>query len=470
MKSFRFAALTLVLLAIQAIAVNASRASTLCRPAPALVPDPLPRDVEAEQAFCAIHLNDASVAVCPKTWSTSPGALVYDLEGTDWQGRASDFERNVCAIGGRARDKARSELAIFKNSLNGRDTSGTFAPSSVLYYHFSRLLQTRIEVPVAVFAELPAQKYRERVVRPGLTYSDSAKTRMLHAGWVEMAQALLQPAAYSHRREMLTADNESLWGVFLLQEGRRYGPEINGTRASGWGDGQNRDFQQTAPFLALREDKPLAEAIAAGLTRAREDQKMASALPENTSSAQIAWWMNEITELVILDTILAQQDRIGNIDYRRRWLWREGETLHSSPTRPDQSGSIQLRTSILNDNDAGVRSGYANYARRTAMLDDWRHMDPSLFKRVQALAADFRDGGPVASAVRDNYRLSRREAQGIIDRGLEVAGQLMADCRAGKLRFDLHLEALLEPSQAEERALDCDQVASGIATPSHGRH
>jgi hypothetical protein len=47
----------------------------------------------------------------------------------------------------------------------------------------------------------------------------------------------------------------------LRSTGNRYNSEFNGTRASGWGEGQNYDFQATAPFLALRSQKPLAEAV-----------------------------------------------------------------------------------------------------------------------------------------------------------------------------------------------------------------
>ena len=141
--------------------------SLVCNRLPPLAQTVAEEDVRAEEAFCSIDFASASVAVCPKVWSTSPGALVYDLAGTRWDGRAQEFEQQVCADGSRARKESRAELAIFKSSINGRDTSGTFAPSSLLYYHFSRLLQTRIDVPVAVIAEFPVESYHQRVVKPG---------------------------------------------------------------------------------------------------------------------------------------------------------------------------------------------------------------------------------------------------------------------------------------------------------------
>jgi hypothetical protein len=426
----------------------------------------LPEDAAAEQAFCAIDVNSASIAVCPKTWSTSPGAPVYSLSGTEWEGNAAQFEAQFCGVGGHARDRAHSELAIFKNSLNGRKTSGTFAPAALLYYHFSRVLETQVQVPVAVRVEFPVAAYRARVVKPGLAYSDTGHLGMLHEGWLEMDRALADPAAYSHRREIFAADGQWLWGVFLLEEGRRYGPEVNGTRASGWGDGQNRDFQQTAPFLALRKDLPLAQAIAAGIEQARRDEGMAAELPAETPPPQVARWMRDITEIVILDYMLRQQDRIGNVDYVWRWHWLEDGELQLAAARPAGSNALRLRLSVLNDNDAGVRASYANYATRTDMLADWHHMDAGLYRRVQALAADFEGSGPVAQALRRNYRISTREAEGIIERGIELAARLRQRCAAGALRFDLSPQGMLSPDAAKEEAVACAGPGSGTAPSS----
>ena len=242
------------------VPVLASDAETLgahCEPLPPLAGEVAAADAAAERAFCDIDFDSASIALCPKTWSTSPAALVYDLVGSDWQGRSAAFEAEVCPRGGSARESASRELAFFKNSLNGSDTSGTFAPASLLYYHFSRYLQTRVQVPVAVPVSFAIGPYRERIVAPGVSASTGGHAKMLHAGWLEMERALGDPATYRHRRELFDSEGTRLRGVLLLEDGHRYGPEINGTRVSGWGEGQNRDFQRTAPFIALRADNTL---------------------------------------------------------------------------------------------------------------------------------------------------------------------------------------------------------------------
>ena len=161
-------------------------------------------------------------------------------------------------------------------------------------------------------------------------------------------------------------------------------------------------FQQTAPFLALRSELPVTEAASAAIHEARRNPKMAKALPADTAVEQVVFWMQDVLEITLLDFILGQQDRIGNIDYNWRWYWVEDDELHSSPAQgkepPDAIAAfkpVRLMQSALNDNDAGVRTGYADFAAKTHMLENLRHYNAGLYQRLGRLAADFegRRGG-----------------------------------------------------------------------------
>ena len=114
---------------------------------------PLPGGITTEtvesDTLCNIDFSSTSVAICPKTWSTSPAALIYDLRDTSWAGKSGEFEAQVCPRGRKARDEARAELAVFKHSMNGRDTRATYAPSSLLYSDLARWMGLRIYIPVA---------------------------------------------------------------------------------------------------------------------------------------------------------------------------------------------------------------------------------------------------------------------------------------------------------------------------------
>lgn len=420
-------------------------------------------DREIEAQFCDIDFYADNVALCPKTWSTSPATIVYDVAETRYDRKAGEFEEEVCPMGGRARSTARLELAIFKVSMNAVDTSATHSKSALLYYHFSRYFRTRVGVPVAVYRSMDRGAHRLRVVDPGIRLTaDRDALKMIHAGWLHLRDADLDPANYRNRAELITQDGARVYGVLLLESGRRYGPELNGTRASGWGVGQARDFQRTAPFLALRTAGPLSGAIASGLEQARTDPEMARALGARVDAAQMAFWMQELTEIVLLDFLFDQQDRIGNIDYESRWHWWEDGQFRTRraanvnvPADIAAFTPVRLRRSRINDNDAGGRRAYVNYAEDTAMLEGLRHFNPGLYQRLARLARDFSERGELYQYVRAGF--------GLPDSYLEhLAGQISAafviladSCEAGDLAFDLEPETFLRDGDAQLRQVDC---------------
>ncbi|MEE4172725.1 MAG: hypothetical protein V2I57_00555 [Xanthomonadales bacterium] len=405
------------------------------------------KDRETEDDYCAIDF--ARAGLCPKLWSTSPGTLVYALEDDSPAG-VQAFERSWCGKGHGARDHAKDKLATFKVSVNGRTTSATYAPSSWVYYHLSRYFRTHTYVPPVVYRSVSLQRHHERVVVPAQALVKGRHARMLSEGWSHLEALESGQLAGGAAREALTDGGRQVYGVLIDNKGDRYGPEFNGTRESGWGSGQNEDFQQTAAFLALRNPSALPDAAAGGVRDARRNPRMAKALPADTPVEQVYLWMQSILEITLLDMLLRQQDRIGNIDYRWRWFWIEDGVLenHSAqgderPGKAEGKTAWRLRQTAINDNDAGVRSGYANFAERTGMLEELAHYDPALYQRLGRLADDLGERGAAWRWLREVAGLSEREATGIADRARAAFDGLRAQCEAGTLVLDFDLVALL---------------------------
>jgi hypothetical protein len=243
---------------------------------------------------------------------------------------------------------------------------------------------------------------------------------------------------------MLTDSGRQIFGVMLDSKGERYKASFNGTRESGWGTGQNNDFQQTAPFLALRDSRPVVEAARLSVREARKNPRMAKSLTADTPVEQIVFWMQDVIEITLLDYILGQQDRIGNIDYTWRWYWIEGGKLQSRaahnkdvPTDIAEFEPLRLRQSAINDNDAGVRAGYADFAAKTQMLEGLRHYSPGLYRQLGRLAAAFEAKGPAWTWLTSSAGLSEREATTIARRTGEAFALLQTDCKSGALKLDL---------------------------------
>jgi hypothetical protein len=419
-------------------------------------------DRATESDYCA--LDFAKLALCPKLWSTSPGTILYEFDEATYGPDPGAFESKHCGNGGHARDHALSEPAVYKQSVNARDTSATYAPASWVYYHFSRYFQTHTRVPVAVYRSMSLQEHNRRLVKPALEITAGKRSlRMLHAGWTFLDQVESGQLGGASAHALLTDEGRQIFGVLLNSVGRRYGAEFNGTRESGWGVGQNNDFQQTAPFLALRDPQPVRQAAEAAIRDARKNPRMAKDLPADTPLQQVVLWMQDVLEITLLDYILGQQDRIGNIDYNWRWYWIENGELQSMPASgsetPDTIAALKpwrLRQSAINDNDAGVRRGYADFAAKAHMLEGLRHYSPDLYRRLGRLAADFENSGQAFQWLTQSAGLSEREAGTIAERTAAAFALLQADCRSGALALDLEPARILSGTGPEETGASCD--------------
>lgn len=422
-------------------------------------------DKAREQAFCNIDFYAGFHALCPKVFSTSPGTLVYDISRGPFAGKADAFEDQQCATSSPVKRGALGEPVSYKMTMNDANTSATFATASLLYYHFSRFFDADIHVPVSVYRSMDKDVHLARVTQRGVKVSARRKGgAMNHAGWTTIQEAEKNPATYHPTDELFTQDRKQVHGILLHPHGDRYNAEINGTRKSGWGKGQNRDFQETAPFLALQSEQSLQAAIEAGIHEAAGNTTLRQAMHHGVSSEQMVFWMQEITELTLLDYIFSQQDRIGNIDYLSYWYWVDNGEIKQMPASssavPEEIAihhPVKLRRTQLNDNDAGGRLPYANFTKMTGMIEAIRHYNPDTYRRLMQLTADFEARGELYNYVHNSFGLSDKQFEQVLNNTRLAAGILRDTCRAGKLRFDLEPAAYLATGEAKEQKLDCDK-------------
>ena len=260
--------------------------------------------------------------------------------------------------------------------------------------------------------------------------------------------------------------------MILRDKGTRYGAEFNGTRAGGWGNGQNLSFQQTPGFLALRSEKPLEQALVEGQSLANQNAAMRVAVHGPVSKQQMVFWMKEITEITLLDYIFSQQDRIGNIDYVWTWYYMDHGKMKSKeekvgkdlprtkmggikpPAEIASLNPILIQRSSIGDNDAGGRSSYANFTKRTQMLQKIRHFNGETYRRLMAMNADFKTSGPQSKWLKSQSSLSSSQIVQVKTLTAEAASILQQTCRAGKMQFDLDPIAYMMGSNQVEQ-VDC---------------
>ncbi|MBX3022077.1 MAG: hypothetical protein KF799_10420 [Bdellovibrionales bacterium] len=419
-------------------------------------------DIEDEQRLCRLDFYDTTaVALCAKTWSTSPATMIYDIRESGLGQREYEAQKSC----GTSKESHES-LAKFKTTMHQSGTSGTFSPSALLYYHFSRLLDTTVTVPVAAYRTMDKAVHFQRVTKRAHS-QNLGKSAMNKAGWKWLYSAEQNPAVYKPTSDLFTSDLKQIYGTLVDGGGARYGAEINGIR-SGWGDKQNIDFQNTPAFLALRSESPVTEAIQQGLSKGLKDKTIARDMGPLASHAQMAIWMKELSEITLLDYIFSQQDRVGNIDFKWYLYYvNEDGKMKSARVRTKQmrpgmkaikvpyKGELIQRTQLV-DNDAGGRPLYQNYTKRTQMLEKIRHISGETYSRLLVLNADLQNKGEIHRYLSIQFGLNAKQVEAIVRLTKEATQIYQTTCRAGKLRFDLHSPKDVLSGKTNEEPIPCD--------------
>ena len=403
------------------------------------------KDEEKEQKYCAISFYNNSVALCPKTWSTSPGTIVNDIAGMNK--RSEDVESTSC----NGKSKTLKSLAKFKQSMNQEDTSSTFSLSPIIYYHLSRYLDTTINIPASVYRTMDKDVHYDRV-----SSRANSPHRMNAAGWAHLTRAEQDPSSYQPTDDLFTADRRQIFGVLYKDSGESYGPEVAGTAddSAGYME-QNQKIQSTPGFTALQIDQPLLAAIPAGIQQSFEDPAMVNAFSgSQPSQVQMVLWMNELSEMAVLDYILSQEDRAMNINFKWIWLYKDASgSVESKDADSKLSLSrkskiavpadiaafhpVLLQKTEIGDNDAGVKKSYGNFTKKTDILRKIRHLNTKTYRALVKLSADLTAKGPLFQYFQNTFGLNKNDFNQFVQNTGEAAQIFITACENKTLRFDL---------------------------------
>lgn len=433
----------------------------------------LEEDIAEEKALCELDFDDVNIAICPKIWSTSPSVVLYDLAGSRLENERRKFQEDICPGGKTAKYVATSELARLKFTMNNPGTSAAYAPAPILYYHLSRYLDTEVHVAPAVWRSFDAQVLLGEVAVDGALLTEgSNKLSMIHAAWQTIVDTIgdpesyVKPGSYGTSADLLIADGTLAYGTLLNATGSGFDEEVSGieigsdtidsdTNVSGM-----RYFMQTPGFIALQIDAPLAEAIEVGIARAVPP--VSETMPEGLSAAQVAFWARELSETAVLDFILSQRDRPGNIDKKDFYYWIAGDQVEHVATKGHTPGdgivpdnALLIQRAVLNDNDAAGRVEYYNDAWIAGILPRLRHFDAGVYQKLQGLAADIRAEGPAWNWLKTSAGISWEESKKIGQNAVAAAETLAQTCEVGLLRFDLDPEAFVLNGETQEELVPC---------------
>ena len=384
-------------------------------------------DAKSETELCSysffgVHAREADapfeeVAICPKLSSTNPGTDVHEL----LPGKSrEDTQKAICPLA----DRPTKHLAKYKQSL-----TCSYTPSILGYYHLSRALGGAGDVKPAVVRTMDLGEHR-KVVSNALTIlakqpDDSFPKR----SWIQWRSTEASPAASKSKDAVYTVDLLQIYGG--LQEnarGEAKYSEINRRAADPNASGL---FVKTPQFLRLVDGRPVAQIV--GKTLADAAQPLTA--------------MRDISELLLLDYLMSQQDRFGNIheiDYVY-FSKKEGGTDKVKKSKVDgketpmPAGGVVVKKMILKDNDCGGPAK-TNVVKNAGLLDQMRHMNAGTYKNLRWLASNFAPGTEAPKFFVGEALFGQKDID-MLRANLATASQKLHDaCTSGKLLLDLDLD------------------------------
>lgn len=401
------------------------------------------KDLEKEQELCSMNIG-TSAAVCGKVESTNPALEFFELaDGYT----AAQMEAKGCFVqkpGGEKGDNAFKKKAKYKLS-----TSCSYTPSLLSYYHVSRFLGNINQVPPVVLRTVDAATHKTIGEKTYATIKN--KTDLIAQTWAGLLSILTKKQAHAKSTNVFTDDYQYSFGALQNNPSKeeKYSELFNG--------GSDQPTR-TANFKAKNTTY-------ARLTNSASLSGMGLTNGFTQAVAQEVLKMQNVADMILLDTMLSQQDRFGNLHYTMEAYAivkdAKGNTKVDkldSLSKKDiaagkkyPAGTLMLKKMMMKDNDCGVTK--ENHLKNGKLLESVRHFNPETFEKLLKLyklintaegQAFFKlETGMTASDIA-TFKANVAHATNV----------LVNTCKAGQLSLDLDLDSAF----AGQAVPDCRAV------------
>ncbi|MNK19530.1 hypothetical protein D3C87_377520 [compost metagenome] len=378
-------------------------------------------DLEKENELCSYNFY-SNVGICPKYNSTNPGVLIlfpnskYSKEAID----ASDCNVDIMGV---------KTEAKFKQSV-----TCSYTPSILSYYHLSRILGGAGRVPPAAIRTIDMNTHAQLTTKALKKLKSSAE--IIALGWRQLAKVHQNPRQYP-----LLVDSSLSQMFGALSDNVK--KEEHYTEVSGRGtyEGRYSRFLKQKSFLKVSSSKSVRQIVGSA---------------DFAKVAQDVTQMKDVADMVLLDTLLNQQDRIGNIHYKFYWYSINPSTARIDRNKsdakwvknklmvpPEETKSMAGRKAalvkemVLKDNDCGVIKD--NMMRKISALEKVRHFSYQTYRLFMNFE---RTLGTVEAR---NYFMtellfSDKDYMTLRANAQKAREILRGRCQAKQLLFDLDLE------------------------------
>ena len=405
-------------------------------------------DLETEKELCSYDFHGLTqgegvqnVAICPKINSTNPGVLIMDIpEG--WT--KNKFEAEKCY----PKNELQKTRAKFKQTV-----TCSYAPSLLSYYHFSRLLDGAGRVPVAVLRTMEKERH-QRIVQQGIAATRTAGG-IIRKGWDQLEDRHDNP-----RNALSTFDRTGQYTYGALQDNIKNESVYYEITGGGDYDSRYNNFVKKEFYQILKNPRGILEILGS-----REFNQVVQKIST----------LKDATDMILLDTLLTQHDRMYNQHFKWAWTWLENGEIKSKFVKAKMNddgkvvfksekdleekakyaakNAVMIKQMVLKDNDCGVRAGiYTNKMKAVHALDNIRHFSGKTYTALLKLSQMLRDPNSGAYLKRETL-INDADLKLINSNVSAAAADLRAKCLSGILKLDLDLESYFSSTPVQYK---CD--------------
>ena len=353
--------------------------------------------------------DDGAVALCPKNKSTSAAVELFEIP----QGSSKPAEETASYC--TSIRKTSKDLAKFKQTDNVFTT--TSAAAILGYYHVSRALGDICEIQPAILRTMDIDQHK-KVVK---LVADLGIGGTVRKSWNLFNKYYANPKASSVAASLFTSDFQQIYGA-LLKKTRGEEPYVEWLRAG-------TNLTSVAAFRNMADSRPVAAILGSSQFTPKNVQALVG--------------MRDMSELILLDYLLAQSDRLtgGNMsDYNMVYYLQDNQVKHSRKADDVPPGATQVSAKKLTivDTDAGLLN--QNVFEQKGYLNQICHLHPETYNRLVDFAQRWKTDPKVRAffhqeCIFSNGQLSRFEKY-----LLTAAATMQSRRTTGKLFLDLDLE------------------------------
>ncbi len=361
------------------------------------------KDRKQEQELCSFQVG-VNLAACPKDNSTNPGVNFFlPPDGMT----VEELTEKNCEV------KDAKKEAKYKLS-----TSCSYSPALLGYYHMSRILGGVGNVPPSVIRTMDLERH---ILLGEKALTLLKEESIIYKTWSRLLSDLKQGPAYSKKDLLFTDKFDQSYGALSKN------PKKESFYSEFFNKGEDR-------IAAFKERNALYKELKKSNLNVGRDW--------NPANVQRMVQLRDMADMILLDTILGQQDRFGNVHSLKSYFYIHEGNVDSEKNLEDvpeaaRAKAIQVNEMLLKDNECGVAKEHR--IKKADLLGGVAHMDSDTYRRLLELEKALGSADIKEFFVKE--ALFTEKDWSVVSKNIvEAAEQLKTACTAGKLKLDLNLD------------------------------